>query len=641
MLLGPRSRGGPISTRQNPGTTSPRAPGESGGLSGGGRFRPVPARPPGSALTPGNYRIFSKYRLLARLGSGGMAEVFLAVTGNPAGFNKLQVLKVLRSDLPEQERADFARMFHDEARLAARLSHPNIVQSHEVGSEEGHDFIAMEFLEGQPLSHLQERSWADGEPDFTLEMQLQVLCCVLEALEYAHGLRDYDGRLLHIVHRDVSPQNIFITYAGHTKLVDFGIAKTLESNKTRAGVVKGKVPYMSPEQVLGGAIDERADLFSVGVILWEAIARRHMHGTASVYEILRSVVQGTLPSLREAAPDTPDELARIVGRALARKPEDRYADANSFRDDLLAYLETRPRVSTREIGERVASMFAKERNEITEVIRHAMTELSAAESDYESGRINAVHLLPTLQFLAAQASSAPKSSPITAPTTAPSLVPEGNVMSAEPPKISASQPHDTVSTPPVDVSRASGVPMVPKRRTVPLLAALAALAVVGVGLLLIASPRTPSAKSNASPRPAAPAEPAKPSDIRIRVRAVPEAALLSLDGTPLRNNPFDAAQARDGTTHELVVSAPGYDPRTLELRFDHDIDLEVRLAEAAPTEPPAVSVTKPAPSAKPVAAVARSRTVSAKRSDDLYQDFPDRKRTRPAVPPLDTSESPW
>ncbi len=206
--------------------------------------------------------IFSKYRLLARLGSGGMAEVFLAVSGSPSGFGKLLVLKVLRPDLPEAERAQFLRMFEDEGRLAMRLSHPNIVQSYEVGSEDGQSFIAMEYLEGQPLSSLQERGWK-SVPGISLEMQLYVLCQVLEGLEYAHGLTSYDGRQLNIVHRDVSPQNVFVTYAGYTKLVDFGIAKTLESNsKTAAGVVKGKVPYMSPEQVRGGSIDHRADLLS-------------------------------------------------------------------------------------------------------------------------------------------------------------------------------------------------------------------------------------------------------------------------------------------------------------------------------------------------------------------------------------------
>ncbi len=595
---------------------------------------------------PGNYRIFSKYRLLARLGSGGMAEVFLAVTGTPGGFNKLQVLKVLRSDLPEQERLDFARMFHDEARLAARLSHPHIVQSHEVGSEEGHDFIAMEFLEGQPLSHVQERSWAGGE-EFTLEMQLQVLCCVLDGLEYAHTLRDYDGRLLHIVHRDVSPQNVFITYAGHTKLVDFGIAKTLESNKTRAGVVKGKVPYMSPEQVLGGAIDHRADLFSVGVMLWEAVARRHMHGDTSVYEILRSLVQGELPSLKEAAPDVPPELERIVTRALARQPEQRYPDANAFREDLLAFLETRRKVTPREIGERVSSMFAQERREINEVIRRAMTE--ANDERFESGQVNAVHLLPTLSFLASKATTGPTTSPVTTPTTPPHLVPPPELAAMttrptpDPATSSSNASNANSSAPPVNVS--SAAPVNDSRRWIPL-ASLAAL-----GLLFFAlSTLRPTAKelpsaaapvASAATAPLAAETPAAASSVRVRIHAIPENAKLLLDNAPLAGNPVDAERPRDDALHALVVSAPGHDSRTLQLRLNRDVDLEVRLAQAEQPEG-ARGAVPPQKSPHAAKVSPRAGSPAQKRSDDeLYKDLPARKAGAATAPPLDTSESPW
>jgi hypothetical protein len=389
------------------------------------------------------------------------------------------------------------------------------------------------------------------------------------------------------------------------------------------------------------------------VILWEAIARRHMHGTASVYEILRSVVQGSLPSLREAAPNVPPELERIVKRALSRKPEDRYADANSFRDDLLGFLETRKRVSSRELGERVSLMFVRERAEIAEVIRQAMSDVNEAEAESESGRVNAVHLLPTLQFLAAQASSAPKSSPITAPTTAPSLIPEGHAMSTDPPQRSSTPSAENVSAPPLDVSRASGAPNstpAAKKRWFPVALGLGALG-VALALIIALRPHTPVTASNASPgvitappapaKPDNPAAPAKPDKMRLHVRAVPEAAMLTLDGTPLRNNPIDTESPRDGSVHALVVSAPGYDTRTLELVFDHDLDLEVRLAEGARPENSATAATKASPTAKPTATVARSRVAPAKRPDDLYQDFPDRKRARPAVPPLDTSESPW
>jgi serine/threonine protein kinase len=585
----------------------------------------------------GQYRVFSKYRLIARLGSGGMAEVFLAVTGSPRGFNKLQVLKVLRADLPERERADFVRMFQDEGRLAARLNHPNIVQSHEVGSEEGHEFIAMEYLEGQPLSNVQERAWRDEQPGFPLDMQLQVLCLVLEGLEYAHNLTDYGGRQLNIVHRDVSPQNVFITYSGHVKLVDFGIAKTLESSKTRAGVVKGKVPYMSPEQVLGGAIDRRADLFSVGVMLWEGIARQPMHGTASVYEILRRLVQGELPSIREAAPAVPEPLAKILDRALSPKPEQRYSDAGAFREDLVSYLEGRT-MTARAIGERVSLLFAEERREINEVVRSAMTEASD-ESGPGSGAFNAVHLLPTLKLLAARAITQQNTGPTTAPSTTP-------------PPLQATTP------PPVHMANPQ-VPKGPSSRARVLILIGAALAVVTVLLLLARNSSKPTISSlNAATTSSAGAE------VQVRVRALPDTATLTLDGKALGPSPYSGLQARDDKEHQLVISAGGYQPRTLNLHFDHDLDLEVALAQSqatnaanptpAPSPTPALNpALSSTPALSPITSARKQSVLAVPRAhvsgavpkkaedNDPYRDLPSRKGAATKAPPLDTSESPW
>jgi serine/threonine protein kinase len=572
----------------------------------------------------GQYRVFSKYRLIARLGSGGMAEVFLAITGNPRGFNKLQVLKVLRSDLPERERADFVRMFQDEGRLAARLSHPNIVQSHEVGSEEGHEFIAMEYLEGQPLSNVQERAWGQATPGFPLEMQLHVLCLVLEGLDYAHNLTDYGGRKLDIVHRDVSPQNVFITYSGHVKLVDFGIAKTLESSKTRAGVVKGKVPYMSPEQVLGGAVDRRADLFSVGVMMWEAIACQPMHGTASVYEILRRLVQGELPPIREAAPDVPEPLAKILDRALSLKPEHRYPDAAAFREELAGYLEGR-KVSTRVIGEQVSLLFAEERREINEVIRCALTEASDEQGAIP---VDAVHLLPTLKVLAARVSTAQN----TGPTTAPSAMP----------------PVQPTTPPPIQMAPPEPAKAPANRARVAVLIGAALALVVVLSLVSRRSSNPPvSALNAATPGPVSSAA----AEVRVSIRAQPVSAALALDGKPLGQSPYSGTQARDQKTHELVVSAAGYQARTLNVQLDHDVDLEVGLAEAVVSPPAAATPTSSAnvnanarKNAPPAVQRPRAPVLSKKTGEvegEPYRDLPARKSAGNKLPPLDTSESPW
>ena len=186
-----------------------------------------------------------RYRLLAAIGQGGMAEVFLASLDGPAQFNKLVAIKVLRPELAEDE--DGRTMFRDEARVAARLAHPNVVQTIEVGESAGSLYLVMEFLEGQPLSRMLQIGRIEGETKLPLPFALRVLVEVLSGLDYAHGLRDYDGGSLGVVHRDVSPANVFVTYDGLVKVLDFGIAKAADSNaQTRTGVLKGNVCYLSP-----------------------------------------------------------------------------------------------------------------------------------------------------------------------------------------------------------------------------------------------------------------------------------------------------------------------------------------------------------------------------------------------------------
>ncbi len=212
-----------------------------------------------------------RFRVIAEVGEGGMAKVYLAVARGFSGFNKLVVLKSLRSNLASDRAC--VDMFLHEARLAARLNHPNVVQTYEVIEEDGRPVMVMEYLEGQPLSQIAVRAQADKR--FTLSMRLHVLCDVLAGLHYAHELRDFDGTALDLVHRDVSPQNIFVTFEGQVKLLDFGIAKVVHTSapaETDAGVLKGKVLYMAPEQIAGEALDRRADIFAVGVMLWEALA---------------------------------------------------------------------------------------------------------------------------------------------------------------------------------------------------------------------------------------------------------------------------------------------------------------------------------------------------------------------------------
>jgi len=297
-----------------------------------------------------------------------MSEVYLTLTQSGlGGFQKLVVVKLLRSDLAED--ADFRRMFLEEARLTARLNHPNVVQTNDVGEDLGRYYIAMEYLEGQTFERVRRARNANSL--FPLNMRLQMIVDVLAGLHYAHELSDYDGTPMSIVHRDVTPSNVFITYDGQVKLVDFGIAKVMDSmNHTRVGVVKGKARYMAPEQITGAALDRRADVFSVGVMLWEILASKQIWHGRTETEILRRVSSGEVPEL---PPGVPTELAQICATAMAYNPRDRYSSADALRSDLDSYLAHYATPSReRGLGAAVSELFSEERNQIRQLIEAQM-----------------------------------------------------------------------------------------------------------------------------------------------------------------------------------------------------------------------------------------------------------------------------
>ncbi|HEX6240152.1 MAG TPA: serine/threonine-protein kinase, partial [Polyangiales bacterium] len=228
-------------------------------------------------------RSLGNYNLLASLATGGMAKVYLALRAGPAGFNKLLVVKVLRDDGPGGVE-DGLSMFWDEARLAAQLVHPNIVHTYEVGENQGEYFLAMEYLDGQSYRAVSKR--AAGRGPLSLAEHLRILSESARGLHYAHQLKDFSGQPLGVVHRDVSPQNIFVTYDGQVKVLDFGIAKTRDAeHKTQVGVIKGKIDYMAPEQLRGSELDGRADVFALGVMLWEAISGVSFAGGRQVPQV--------------------------------------------------------------------------------------------------------------------------------------------------------------------------------------------------------------------------------------------------------------------------------------------------------------------------------------------------------------------
>ncbi len=291
---------------------------------------------------------FGRYRTVLALGEGGTADVHLAVADGPAGFRKLVVLKVLKPTLSHDP--ELRDMFLREARLAARLHHPNVVQTYEVLDQGPAPVIVMEYLDGQPLSQLIVRGRDIG---FTLPLQLRVLIDALGGLHAAHELRDFDGTPLGVVHRDVSPHNLFVTVEGQSKVLDFGIAKLDRSIvETEIGTIKGKIRYMAPEQLRGEALDRRADLYAAGVILWEALVGERMWKGVDENEIRARVSAGDLPLPASLRADTPEALHRICRRALARDPRDRPATALALADELEAALTDLPggAPSARQLG---------------------------------------------------------------------------------------------------------------------------------------------------------------------------------------------------------------------------------------------------------------------------------------------------
>ncbi len=281
--------------------------------------------------------VYGKYQLLELLARGGMAEVFKAKSHGVEGFEKVLVIKRILPELSSNP--DFVEMFINEAKIAVTLSHANIVQVFDLGRADDTYFIAMEYVAGSDLATVLRRARKYGKP-LPVSLAVYLISEVAKGLDYAHRRRDSDLQPLNIVHRDVSPQNVLISYEGEVKLTDFGIAKARGSVEegTAAGVLKGKYAYMAPEQARGKDVDARTDLFSLGTVLYECLAGRSPFLAASTYDTLQRVRSGESKPLAEVAPEVPEELSAIVARAMSPDPTERYEDAGRFYEELVQFL---------------------------------------------------------------------------------------------------------------------------------------------------------------------------------------------------------------------------------------------------------------------------------------------------------------
>ena len=514
-----------------------------------------------SPLSPGDH--LGDYQLLLEIGVGGMGRVWAArpLRGSP------DQLVALKTGLGEGSGSpEFERLFLDEARIASQIAHPNACAVHELGRDKGLLFFAMEWCDGATL-----RDILDGLPDHRLdyEVAVRIVVDICGGLHAAHELTDEDGAPLNVVHRDVSPQNVLVWTTGHVKVADFGVAKARGQlhRPTETGEVKGKLSYMAPEQVTAEQIDRRADIFGIGCVLYEAtVGRRPYQGgdaLATLYQLLeRETIR---PS--ELDPDYPPALERIVLKALERNPSERYANADEMRRALASWLASRRAI----VGEgRVAKIVQSSVGDRVEARRRAV---AAAIERLDAGR------------------------PITT---------DGRL---SPP---AETGDPIVRSVPVEESGSLALrARRGDRRLAPWLAAGAAAGVMVVVVLALGPGRNPEKLAARSVEAQPPVEPSSrpqphPEQVLIVISAQPPSAEVRLDDEQRVANPLVVRAQADGSQHVVVVTAPGFTPRTRRLTFDRDQEVAIRL------EPLPSSDAQPKPAGTKPLVVGPRPTTSAR-----------------------------
>ncbi|MBM4281886.1 MAG: serine/threonine protein kinase [Deltaproteobacteria bacterium] len=334
-------------------------------------------------MKPTAWRRLGKYVLLGRLGAGGMGKIYLAHAPGPAGIDKLLIVKRLHGHLTGDP--VLVTSFLDEARLSMALNHPHIVHTYDVGELDGRYFMVMEYIDGQNLGVLLRTAKRSGQyPPSRLWAGL--FSGVLEGLHAAHVARDARGRPLQIIHRDVSPQNVLVTYEGTPKLVDFGIAKAaMRVGETDAGTLKGKYAYMSPEQVRGEPLDPRSDVFAAGVVLWEMLAGRRLYKADTIVRSVERILKEEPVSPQRVNPDVDERLAAVCTKALDKVRERRFASAEAMKEaleDALVAMGHRHRaVDVRELMQRLFSDVIDKQRAMLEATLNATGEVAEIDDD--------------------------------------------------------------------------------------------------------------------------------------------------------------------------------------------------------------------------------------------------------------------
>jgi serine/threonine-protein kinase len=463
-------------------------------------------------------------------------------------------------------------MFLDEVRIAAQLNHPNVVQTYEVGTEGDRHVMVMEYLEGQSLSAIVKRAEHSGSRPPT-RLLLRVFMNALEGLHYTHELSAYDGAPLELVHRDVSPQNIFVTYDGQVKVLDFGIAKAASSSThTATGVVKGKIAYMAPEQTVADAIDRRADIYSVGSMLWAVAAGQKLWKDTPDVQIMRRVINGDVPTPQSVNPGCDHELNRIVMKALALDPNQRYQTALEMQHDLERYSEniTGGVVKQKEIAQYVSSLFEDTRAKLKHLIERQLALVGAEETPHAS-----------LTATPSRIRNSPHGVELARPSQEPTVLEGGK-------------------------SRRRGGFFI-------VMGIVGLLVAAGVLFFRLRVQPAPSTTAVSEAKPAQPSAPGPaPTGATLHFSASPPEAKLFLDDQELPSNPASKLLPVDGSKHHLRAEAEGFLPEVVELSPTRDDSIALALkpaplssAQAAPRRgnrkwvPPPKVVPSAVPSARP------------------------------------------
>ncbi|MDQ3368380.1 MAG: serine/threonine protein kinase [Myxococcota bacterium] len=350
-----------------------------------------------SGSTP---KAIGRYQILDRVAVGGMAELFKATLTGEHGFSKLVAIKKILPHLATDR--SFVEMFLDEARITAQLDHRNIVQVFELGSDADTPYIAMQYVDGLDVLGLL-RECARAQIRLQPEIAALIARDVLDALDYAHNAIDVHGKPLGIVHRDISPGNVLLSWRGDVKLTDFGIARAAERrHKTEAGTLKGKYGYMSPEQVSGGELDARSDLFSIGILLAEMVMARRLFTSTNDLDILLMVRDARLDRLHKYASEFPIELRVLTSKALQRRPEDRWQTAGQFRDAIDEWLRRTSGTTARDLAALLGKVINAPTADLDGVVTEEsppdkalsgpLTRMSIARAEADAARARAAYI---------------------------------------------------------------------------------------------------------------------------------------------------------------------------------------------------------------------------------------------------------